>query len=252
MPEFAAFQARFAAAVLGAPDAPDFAAAPQFAVYRNTAPKAAIDALRANYPTVARLLGPGAFDGAALSFFRHFPPSSPILAACGEAFPAFLADSELPEGLDFLSDIARIDRAATECHLAADSAILDVHALAAMAPDQWTEISLAIHPACRFDWFDTGVASLWLALRRTCAVSDPMAAVGSEGIVLTRPNGAVEAHLITHEEYLFLAALRDGLSVGAAAMRVLEANPECDLATLFARLIGDGVFSEIEASGRDA
>ena len=64
--------------------------------------------------------------------------------------------------------------------------------------------------------------------------------------------GGPDPVTITHEEYLFLAALRAGLSVGAAAMRVFEANPGCDLATLFARLIGDGVFSEIETRRREA
>lgn len=252
MPDLAEFQARFAAAILGAPDAPDFATAPQFAVYRNTAPKAAIDALRANYPTVARLLGASVFDGAALSFLHHFPPTSPILAAYGEPFPEFLADSELPEGLLFLPDIARIDRAATECHLAADAGILDPHTLAGIAPDQWTKISLTLHPACRFDWFDTGVASLWLAIRSACAASDRAPDARAEGIVLARPNGGVEARVIAYDEYLFLAALAEELSVGAAAMRALEASPGCDLAALFARLIGNGVFSKIEIKRRDA
>lgn len=252
MPDLAQFQAGFAAAILGEGDAPDFAKAPQFAVYRNTAPKAAIDALRANYPTVARLLGTSLFDGAALSFLHHFPPASPILAAYGEAFPEFLADSELPDGLLFLPEIARIDRAATECHLAADSPILDAYALAGMAADQWMDISLALHPACRFDWFDVGIPSLWLAMRPACTALDHMPAARGEGIILARPNGAVEAHVITHDAYLFLGALAEGLPVATAAVRALDANPQCDLAALFGQLIGDGIFSNIETKRREA
>ncbi|MGZ5715039.1 MAG: HvfC/BufC family peptide modification chaperone, partial [Caldimonas sp.] len=61
-----AFQRDFAAALLAEPaEAGAIAAQPGFAVYRNTVLRGCIDALAANYPTVAQLLGAEAFEGAA-------------------------------------------------------------------------------------------------------------------------------------------------------------------------------------------
>lgn len=60
----AAFQDAFVAALTGAPDsaAGEVAALvgqPGFAVYRNTLAKGCVDALRANFPAVERLVGGG-------------------------------------------------------------------------------------------------------------------------------------------------------------------------------------------------
>src|SRR6202795_4683988 len=89
------FQDGFAQALL----APDPAAAPGltaeiaalarqpgFAIYRNTLMKACIDALQANYPSVARLVGDEWFRAAAAIFAREHLPAQATLLNYGEAF----------------------------------------------------------------------------------------------------------------------------------------------------------------------
>ncbi|MBU1803547.1 MAG: DNA-binding domain-containing protein, partial [Gammaproteobacteria bacterium] len=85
----AAFQDAFVAALTGAPGsaAGEVAALvgqPGFAVYRNTLAKGCVDALRANFPAVERLVGEEWFAAAATLYARAMPPRSGPLLEYGE------------------------------------------------------------------------------------------------------------------------------------------------------------------------
>ncbi|RZL87617.1 MAG: DUF2063 domain-containing protein, partial [Variovorax sp.] len=93
----AEFQRRFAHALLApSADRPDeiphdpLAAQPAFAVYRNTVMKGCIDALEANFPAVAQLVGRDWFRAAAALHVAQTPPCEPRLLHYGQDFPAFL------------------------------------------------------------------------------------------------------------------------------------------------------------------
>ena len=59
---------------------------PAFAVYRNTVMKGCIDALQANYPAVARLVGEEWFRAAAAIHVREALPADPALLRYGANF----------------------------------------------------------------------------------------------------------------------------------------------------------------------
>ena len=94
----ARFQDGFARALLApdaagaelAPEITALARQPGFAVYRNTVMKGCIDALQANYPAAARLVGDEWFRAAAAIFVRANLPAQPTLAYYGEGFAQFL------------------------------------------------------------------------------------------------------------------------------------------------------------------
>ncbi len=71
---------------------------PGFAIYRNTVLKGCIDALQANFPAVARLVGDEWFRAAAAVYARRELPSAPILLSYGRTFPEFLAGFEPADG----------------------------------------------------------------------------------------------------------------------------------------------------------
>jgi len=73
---------------------PDRPAPPAFAVYRNTVMKGCIDALQANYPAVARLVGEEWFRAAAAVYVREHLPRTPMLLEYGAGFADFLARFE--------------------------------------------------------------------------------------------------------------------------------------------------------------
>ncbi len=127
------FQDEFARALLVedcaaagiAPEIARLAAQPAFAVYRNTVMKGCIDALQANYPSIARLVGEEWFRAAAALYARSNLPRHPTLADYGADFVGFLAAFAPAADLPYLPGVARLDRFWTEAHTAHDEPPLD-------------------------------------------------------------------------------------------------------------------------------
>ena len=133
---------------------------PGFAVYRNTVIKGCVDALQANYPAVARLVGDEWFRAAAAIYVRRAPPSQPCLVDYGDGFAGFLADFAPAAQLPYLPDVARIDRLWTEAHLAPDDAAARRARVAALAAEPSTV--LRPNAAARWAWFEhAAVFTIW-------------------------------------------------------------------------------------------
>ena len=169
----ARFQDAFAHALLapGARAAPEVAtlvAQPGFAVYRNTVMKGCIDALQANYPAVARLVGEEWFRAAATVFVREQLPSLPMLLDYGAGFPRFLAHFAPAAQFSYLPGVASMDRFWTEAHAARDDESLDPHAVARLPPNEIARAVLHPHASARWAWFaDQPIYTIWSRNRET-------------------------------------------------------------------------------------
>ena len=161
-----AFQEAFAQALqigaMGDSALAELTSQPGFAVYRNTAMKGCVDALAANYPAVARLVGDEWFRAAAAAFVRAYPPRRPMLVDYGEGFPDFLATFEPAAELSYLADVARLDRFWTQAHVASDQTPIAAAAVTNLAPHTLGRAVLRPHCSARWKWFeDQPIFSLW-------------------------------------------------------------------------------------------
>jgi hypothetical protein len=246
--DLGAFQDAFAAALAERTPAPIAAWLPDpeagetgLAVYRNTIAKGCVDALAANFPTVASLVGEDWFNAAAALFAREHPPASAALLAYGEDFPAWLARFPPAADLPYLPAMARLDRMWTTALFAPEAQPLGAEAFA-IAPEALAGARVTLHPSLAFATFDSGLPGLWLAARRP----DPgeMELVETpQAILIVRPADTVACRLLDAAGHAFLAAAGDGQTLGEAITAAAVADPDADLAVLFAALIADGVFS---------
>ena len=145
----------------------DNAAARGFAVHRNNVAVALTTALAANHPVTAALVGEAFFAAMAQAFFREHPPTSPVLAGCGEVFAPWVACFPPAAGLPYLADMARLERAMVElldhdAEQAVPPETIEASLDAAIAPGRF---HVRLQPALRVLRFDHGVVSLWLAHR---------------------------------------------------------------------------------------
>ncbi len=247
MSELLDFQDAFVAALSGSPAALSpwlasrEAGAAGLSVYRNTIAKGCVDALAANFPTVATMVGEDWFRAAAALFAREAPPTGAALLDYGEDFPAWL-DRFPPAGdLPYLAGIAHLDRLWTEVLFAGEATALSSDAFAALAPERLAQARVLLHPSVRFAAFDAGLPSLWVAARS--GADDLDLSESGEGLLLARPNAAVAYRVVGHADIAFLSACRAGLPLAQAIGRAAEVQPDADFPTLFAALIADGVFS---------
>lgn len=218
-------------------------AQPGFSVYRNTVIKGCVDALQANYPTVAQLVGAAWFRSAASVYVRETPPTRVSMLEYGADFAVFLARFAPARELPYLSDVARLDRLWTEAHVAADQPPITPDALARLCADQLGGVVLRPHPAARWTWFAAHPAyTIWRANREQQALDDELAWV-AEGALLTRPQAGVIWQAATQGSCAFLDACAAGLPLVQAAQCALEAQPSQDVAQLLADLISAGALS---------
>jgi hypothetical protein len=244
------FQADFARALL-APEAADDApmrelrAQPAFAVYRNTVMKGCIDALEANFPTVARLVGRDWFRSAAAQFVRAQPPTDARLLVYGDAgFGEFLQALPSAAELDYLAGVARLDTLWRTVHAAADAPQLARAALVADAPEALARRVLVPHPATRWAWFDHApVASFWARNRAGTGHAEDLVWQG-EGLLFTRAQGAVCWQPLARGGCAFLDACRQGWPLGEAAQQALCVDPAIDLSAVLAALLQAGAFTD--------
>lgn len=252
--DVAAYQDAFAVALLAdgeqaspSPVVERLRRQPGFAVYRNTVMKGCIDALQANFPTVERMVGEEWLRAAAGVFARGQLPSQPSLLLYGEQFPAFLATFEPAQEVPYLADVARVDRLWTEAHVAADAPVLAAAALAALPPSAMSSFRLRLHPAARWAWCgDWPIHTLWSRNRAHDAdPGAPMEWVG-EGVLVTRPLGAVQVEAFGRAGAALLDACWSGLSIEGAVQCALEAQSDADLAALVRQLLQAGAFSGLQ------
>jgi hypothetical protein len=250
----ARFQDAFSHALIAPDAAPGqeiarLCAQPAFAVYRNTVMKGCIDALQANYPAVARLVGAEWCRAAAAVYARDNPPRDPALMLYGASFPQFLQRFEPAAELPYLPGVARLDRFWTEAHAACDEATVDPGALSRLAPETLADIVLRPHPAARWAWFpELPIYTIW---SRNRGNDDSLADLDwkAQGALLVRPRDTVEWIEIDAAGCAFLDTCDKGGTLSDAASAALEARGDTDLAGLIAALLGTGAFSETGPAG---
>jgi hypothetical protein len=238
MSELRAFQQWFAAAL----DNPDLATNPTLRralkVHRNTAMKAALDALADNYPVIRALVGEEAFVACAAVYAAGNPPSDPRLCLYGERFNAFVSGYLPFIKLPWLTAVARLEWLRVEALFAADAPPLDPSSITGQLS---VDTRLWLHPALRMLNSDVPVASLWLA-HQPSAAPDAIQQVEwqSEVALVTRPADRVIVRVADPGSAAFLSACARGGPLVEAACAADEAGG--NVAEVFAGLIAAGAF----------
>ncbi len=253
------FQDEFARALLVedcaaagiAPEIARLAAQPAFAVYRNTVMKGCIDALQANYPSIARLVGDEWFRAAAAIYARANLPQHPTLADYGADFAKFLAAFAPAAELPYLPGVARLDRFWTEAHTARDEAPLDAAAVARLAPGELARTVLRPHASARWAWFDAQpIVTIWRRNRYPDRADDGEIEWRGEGVLIVRPGAAVEHVALDAAACAFLDCCAAGQTLADAAAAALAVSAETDLAHLMAQLLEAGAFGRLHVPDR--
>lgn len=242
------FHAAFAQALLSPGELDDplvraLAAQPAFAIYRNTVIKGCVDALEANFPAVARLVGSEWFRAAAAAYTVTEPPVDGRLLAYGDAgFAAFLQQLPTTATLPYLAGVAHLDTLWRAVHAAADAPVLQAQALAELPAQALPGLVLRPHPATQWAWFEAQpVATIWSRNRGDAGELDDIPWQG-EGLLLTRHEGAVQWQAFTRAGCAFLDACAEGHTLGGAAQRCLSFAEQADLASLLQQLLQAGAF----------
>ena len=123
-----------------------------------------LEALEANYPVLAKLLGETDFEALGTQYVRAHDSTFASIRYYGHRLPQFLSEQAGYRTAPLLAELARWEWAMTEVFDAADAAPLDPGALALIAPEQWAELRFEWHPAQRSLDLAWNVPPIWKAL----------------------------------------------------------------------------------------
>ncbi len=216
----------------------------RFAVHRNNVVAGLVQALKARFPVVEKLVGEEFFAATARVFVAKQPPRTPLLAAYGDDFPAFLARFEPARELLYLADIARLEAARTRAFHAADAVPLDADRFATLDADSIGDVRIDLHPSAEIVCSPHPIVTIW-AMNSGERELAPIENWRGEDALVIRPRLDVEIRLLPPGGAAFLRALADSLPLGKAAEDAEAACPAFDLTANLAGLVGWGLVRDL-------
>ncbi|MYZ48753.1 putative DNA-binding domain-containing protein [Propylenella binzhouense] len=215
----------------------------RFAVYRNNVAVGLVNALRAAYPAVERIVGEAFFAAAARAYSGTHFPARPVLIDYGEAFPEFLETFPPARRHRYLADVARLERARLAAYHAADRPPLPPARLAEVAPDALAGLVLVLHPSARVLRSRFPVLTVW-SMNAGILDPAPVDFGRAEDVLVFRPDWEVEVRLLSPGAAVFVEALGRGCRLGEAAARA-GGEPGFDLGAVLADCLSAGLFCDL-------
>jgi hypothetical protein len=237
-------QQRFAGTVRGLPGAEvpdiadtDIAATRRLAIYRNHHRISLADALAANFPTVAALLGATVFEGAATDFIAAMPPMDPRVSTYGAGFAGFLDAERRLQAVPYIADVARLDWAMNKAERAEDVAVFGAADLERAISRGLADLRLTAHPSLAL------LRSVYplLKIRALARSAGDAVSLDDGGVLLMvwRRGDVVDVAELDAAAYQFVTAMSVGEPLSVAA-RDLAAE---QLSDLLARYVMTGAFA---------
>jgi len=202
----------------------------RFDVYRNNVAVGMIEAFRATFPAVERLVGSDFFSGAAKVYLQQEPPRSPLLFRYGSSFGDFLEKFPPAASVPYLGDVARLEWARLDAYHAADRQPLSIDVLGSVPEAEVGQVTFELHPSLALIKSSWPVVSLWAASTDRGS-SDDVDMKRSEQAIVIRPSLDVDTRLLPAGGFNFMNALKEGAALERAAKRALAMSQQFDLAT---------------------
>jgi hypothetical protein len=211
----------------------------RFNVYRNNVFAGLIDALKAAFPAVRRIVGDEFFTAMARVHVALDPPGSPVMLEYGTAFPRFIEGFAPAQSVPYLADVARLERAWAEAYHAAESAPLAAVALAALGAieaQRLAHVGFTLHPSLRVVRSPFPIVDLWqMNIDGGNPVVIDVFGGGQQALVI-RPRAEVEVRRVSSGAATFVQCLAAGGPIAVATSLAQDDDPGFDLARALGEL----------------
>ncbi|KZD07862.1 HvfC/BufC N-terminal domain-containing protein [Oceanibaculum pacificum] len=242
MPELAALQRDFAAALRAKQALPAGLVAPdqagRFAIYLNNVHYGLAQSLAEAYPVVRRLVGDEFFFAVAALHVQQALPRAHSLTLYGADFPRFLHRFPPARGVLYLADIARLERAALEALHAADTPIASQRDLFALGP-ALSEAPLALAASVRLIRSPHPIVAIHAANRtdhRAEAEGPRQIEARAQAALIYRQDDRVHIAALMPADAIFLRRLKAGWSIDRIAAHCPAAHRADGIVSRFQRL----------------
>ena len=208
-----------------------------------------LEVLGQDYPGLRALAGVDAFRTLALAYAAACPSRHPSIRWFGRHLPAFLRATAPWREQPALGEMARFEWAKGELLDAADSAVVGVEDIAAIAPDRWAGIRPRLKPAVRRLALEWNVPGLWNAIDHGDAPPAPERLQRAVDWLLWREGIVIRWRSIEPDEAWALQCCADGEDFGAVCaglrVRIGEEAAALRAATCLKQWASDGILEAV-------
>lgn len=223
------------------------------AAYRGNGLAHAVNALRAQFPTVLAMLGGAAFDAVCARHWRRRPPLQGDLAWVGGEFPQTLAEQDDPQPWPWLADCARLDLALWQVLFDPPAAFGETD-LRMLAEGDPASLRLRLAQGTRLLESPWPIVTLWRAHRQARAQSGPGALRAAmrqpgETALVWREGLRTQCAELAPEDARWLRALRTRPTLGSALDAVTD---DFDIGAWLQTAVSHGWLDGVAAVARAA
>jgi hypothetical protein len=215
----------------------------RFAIYRNNVVNAAIEALRAAYPSVNRLVGINFFSSMARAYWDAHPINTRSLTLYGNGFPDHIAAYGPASNLPYLTDVARHDRAWLESHYAADCPVFEPSRATLMNPEELPKLAPGLDVSVRVQESSWPAYEIWRSNRFDDVPTQMKITPQPDQSLFWRHRGEVHHRSLSRAACVFYASMRDGASLERAGGAALDQDGSFDTAEEFGFALGNGLLA---------
>ncbi len=207
-------------------------AEPRLDVYRNAYYIRLQEALANNFPVLLAVLGDAAFGRTTAAWLKARPSRHFALQCLGTD----LADWLREQDRHTLADLAALEWAILRAFDAADAAPLPAPALADMAPESWSSLSVGPVPSLRLLSLSSNADACWMAHVRQHPMP-PLQPSSPQPLVVWRAARGPAVQRLTATQYAFLQELTASHNLEAACERLRRFVPTADIAGVSAAIL---------------
>jgi len=225
-------------------------------IYANAYFYRLLGVLSEDYEALRNLLGEDLFHDLVTSYLLVEPSRHPSLRYAGARLPEFLASHAAAEGIrqraSWAADLARLEWTRVDVFDIEDGRVLVRDALAALAPEEFGSLKLALAPWAVVRSFDHPVDGLWKIGMRNEESAIPQASPEPVSLLIWRRDERVRHRRLEPLESSALCLLEQQTSFAAlcewAAAQVDENDAPALAAGWLERWIADGLLTGLGLS----
>ncbi len=177
--------------------------------------------LEEHYPKLRTLLGDATFRPLVRDYLRAHPPGDPSLREAGALLSRFLFHTTPKNYLQI--DLSRLERARVEAFDGPDADVLMKEAVAALPPEEFPSLRLALVPTAKLLLLSTNADDVWDALEDERAM--PAAALDKRTVLVWRRDVTVLHRTLEADEASALQQL-DARSDFAGVCECFATQPD--------------------------
>jgi hypothetical protein len=189
-------------------------------IYRGMYPLRMEDALRADYPALAHLVGDDAFRRLVATYVVAHPSRSYTLNRLGDSFPEFVARTRRLRSAGFCAELARLEHAIALVFDAPESPPLDGAAVALLG-EKVADVRLRPIEAFRLLEMSYPVDAYWQSVRDEDH-EHPEPRRKKTWLAVFRRKYVVRRLPLTREQHALLSAITSGATVGDGVAELLR------------------------------